>query len=176
MGVGVRSHCSPPMRFLAFPSGKVPPGVFWACYSISTPCDQAFWRTLRGWKLLFMAGQGVCSTLGATFLVSKCVCLFLGGQAILGSQSRSLITFLDFTSPSAPKLYFFLPLIKISCSWKSRLLSSPKGLVSRAVEGYRPISHHPWPTPVSSKLPIFTTQPPLSFQGKHFSFHCPWGW
>lgn len=106
------SHRSSLSRFLAFSSGKVPPGVFWACYGILTPCDQAFWRILRGWKILFMAGQGVCSTflpMQVTFWVSKCVCHFLGGQTILGSWTRSPIAFLADTLPSDPKLNFFFP-------------------------------------------------------------------
>lgn len=63
-------------------------------------------------------GLLILSANGVTLLVFKCVCHFLDGQAISGSQTRALIAFLALTSPSDPKLDFFL-LIKNSCSWES---------------------------------------------------------
>lgn len=107
------------------------------------------------------------------FLGIKCVCHFLGGQAISGSQSRSLIAFLDFTSPSDPKLDVFLPLIKKSCSWESGWLSAPKGLGSRAVEGYRPIHHHnhqQQPHPCLIKSPHFHDPDTSFLPGKTLLF------
>lgn len=103
----------------------------------------------------------VCSAflpIGVTLLVFKCVCHFLGGQATLGRQTRALIAFLAFTSPSDPKLdvFFFFFLIKNSCSWESwcGLFPAPKGLVSREAEGYRPFRRHR-PHPCLIKFPHF---------------------
>lgn len=139
----------------------MPPGVFWAHYGISTPCDQAFWRILRGWKILSMAGQGICSSFiisanGTTFLVSKCFCNFLGRQTILGRQTRVLIAFLAFTSPNDPKLGFFFFLNKklLFLGGLMWVHPVPKGLVSRAAESYRLLCRHR-PHPCLIKFPHF---------------------